>query len=62
MPNTLLEPSRRVVLAAVGALSALQSVARASSGYFSADAIRPFRIGISEDALADLRRRIATTD
>ena len=64
MPNTLLEPSRRVVLAAaaaVGASSALQSVARASSDYFSADAIRPFRIEISEDALADLRRRIATT-
>jgi pimeloyl-ACP methyl ester carboxylesterase len=64
MPNTLFEPSRRTVLAgvaAVGASSALQSVARASSDYFPADAIRPFRIEIPEDALVDLRRRIAAT-
>ena len=64
MPNTLFEPSRRAVLAAVaavGASSALQTVAHASSDYFAADAIRPFRIEIPEDALVDLRRRIAGT-
>jgi pimeloyl-ACP methyl ester carboxylesterase len=64
MTKTLFEPSRRVLLAAaaaVGASSALQSVARASSDYFAADAVRPFRIEISEEALADLRRRILTT-
>jgi pimeloyl-ACP methyl ester carboxylesterase len=64
MPNPLFEPSRRAVLAAVaavGASSALQSVARASSDTFAADAIRPFRIEIPEDALVDLRRRIAGT-
>jgi hypothetical protein len=64
MTPKLFEPSRRVLLAAaaaVGASSALQSVARASSDYFAADAIRPFRIEISEDALADLRSRIART-
>jgi pimeloyl-ACP methyl ester carboxylesterase len=64
MPNTLFEPSRRAVLAAVaavGASSTLQSVARASSDYFPADAIRPFRIEIPEDALVDLRRRITGT-
>jgi pimeloyl-ACP methyl ester carboxylesterase len=64
MQNTLFEPSRRVLLAAaaaVGASSALQSVARASSDYFAADAIRPFRIDFPEDALVDLRRRIAAT-
>jgi pimeloyl-ACP methyl ester carboxylesterase len=64
MPNTLFEPSRRALLAAVaavGASSALQTVAHASSDYFAADAIRPFRIEIPEDALVDLRRRIAGT-
>src|ERR1700678_1377937 len=64
MPNTLFEPSRRAVLAAVaavGASSALQTVAHASSHYFAPDAIRPFRIEIPEDALVDLRRRIAGT-
>ena len=64
MPNTLFEPSRRAVLAAavaVRAPSALQSVARASSHTFAADAIRPFRIAIPEDALVDLRRRIVGT-
>jgi pimeloyl-ACP methyl ester carboxylesterase len=64
MPNTLFEQSRRAVLAAVaaaGASSALQSVARASSDTFAADAIRPFRIAIPEDALVDLRRRIVGT-
>jgi pimeloyl-ACP methyl ester carboxylesterase len=64
MPNTLFEQSRRAVLAAVaaaGASSALQSVARASSDTFAADAIRPFRIEIPEDALVDLRRRIVGT-
>jgi hypothetical protein len=63
MTNTLFEPSRRVVLAAaaaVGASSALQSVARASSDYFAADAMRPFRIETSENTLVDLRRRIIT--
>jgi pimeloyl-ACP methyl ester carboxylesterase len=64
MPSTLFEPSRRIVLAAVaavGASSALQSVARASSDYPAVDAIRPFRIEIPEDALVDLRRRIVGT-
>ena len=64
MPNTLFEPSRRAVVAAavaVRAPSALQSVARASSHTFAADAIRPFRIAIPEDALVDLRRRIVGT-
>jgi pimeloyl-ACP methyl ester carboxylesterase len=63
MPSTLFEPTRRVVLAAaaVGASSALQSVARASSDYFAADVIRPFRIEIPEDALVDLRGRIGGT-
>src|SRR6202453_5263665 len=64
MPNTLFEQSRRAVLAAVaavGASSTLQSVARASSHTFAADAIRPFRIAIPEDALVDLRRRIVGT-
>jgi Epoxide hydrolase N terminus len=64
MTRTLFEPSRRVVLggaAAVGASSALQSVARAGLNYFAADAIRPFRIEVSEETLADLRRRIVAT-
>jgi pimeloyl-ACP methyl ester carboxylesterase len=64
MPSTLFEPSRRTVLAAVaavGASSAVQSIARASSDYLAADAIRPFRIEVPEDALLDLRRRIVGT-
>ena len=55
-------PSARdlVVPAAAGA-SVLPVSARASSDASSADAVRPFRVDVPEDALVDLRRRIATT-
>src|SRR5271155_1986510 len=44
--------------AAVGAASLIPAAARAVT---QDDAIRPFHVDVPEDALADLRRRIATT-
>ncbi len=44
--------------AAMGGSSARQAKAKTGGG---ADAIRPFRVHISDEALADLKRRIAAT-
>ncbi|HEX9169256.1 MAG TPA: alpha/beta fold hydrolase [Roseiarcus sp.] len=55
------DPTRRDVLvaaAAAGASGGFPSAARASS---EDDAIRPFQVDVPEDALIDLRRRIAMT-
>jgi pimeloyl-ACP methyl ester carboxylesterase len=57
-------PTRRDLLftaAAVGTASAFPSAARAAAESAEANAIRPFRIDVPEDALVDLRRRIAAT-
>jgi pimeloyl-ACP methyl ester carboxylesterase len=54
-------PTRRRLLvtsAAVGAFSALPAQLRAAS---ETNAIRPFRINIPEEQIADLRRRVAAT-
>jgi len=54
-------PDRRTLLAgsaAAGAASLLTGAGRAAA---EADAIRPFRVNIPEEALVDLRRRIAAT-
>jgi pimeloyl-ACP methyl ester carboxylesterase len=63
------EPSRRTVLAATAALgafslaaSAVPGIAAPAPGAAEGDAaIRPFRIDVPEEALADLRRRLAAT-
>jgi pimeloyl-ACP methyl ester carboxylesterase len=57
-------PTRRdllVTAAAVGAAGAFPSAVGAASESIEANAIRPFRIDVPEDALVDLRRRIAAT-
>jgi pimeloyl-ACP methyl ester carboxylesterase len=54
-------PNRRDVLAATAAAGALllnQEIVEAADGK---DAIRPFRVSVSEEKLVDLRRRIAAT-
>jgi pimeloyl-ACP methyl ester carboxylesterase len=61
MPATSSSLTRRSVLiasAAAGALSLLPTQARAAA---KNDAIRPFRVNVPEEALVDLRRRIAAT-
>jgi pimeloyl-ACP methyl ester carboxylesterase len=62
--------TRRTVLAATAAAGAIGLAAAASTGVFGAaepgevsedKAIRPFRIDIPEEAILDLRRRVAAT-
>jgi pimeloyl-ACP methyl ester carboxylesterase len=68
MDNTP-EPNRRAVLAAAAAAGAFglaataapSTAAGAASAVEADNAIRPFRVDIPEDALLDLRRRVATT-
>ncbi|RWN51771.1 epoxide hydrolase [Mesorhizobium sp.] len=61
MPASSPSLTRRSLLAAsaaTGALSLLPAMARAS---VDSEAVRPFRAGIPEEAIVDLRRRLATT-
>jgi pimeloyl-ACP methyl ester carboxylesterase len=62
--------TRRTVLAATAAAGAIGLAASASAGVFGAaepgkgsedTAIRPFRVDIPEEAIVDLRRRVAAT-
>ena len=58
------DPTRRdllVAAAAAGVSSTLTGAASAISAASENDAIRPFRVDVPEDALVDLRRRIAMT-
>jgi pimeloyl-ACP methyl ester carboxylesterase len=58
MSDTPLAPTRRGVLAASAAVAALAFTSTAAR----ADAtIRPFRVSVTDEALLDLRQRIATT-
>jgi pimeloyl-ACP methyl ester carboxylesterase len=64
MSNAFSEPTRRdllVAAAAAGASTGFASAARAASDASGDEAIRPFRVDVPEDALVDLRRRIAVT-
>jgi pimeloyl-ACP methyl ester carboxylesterase len=64
MSKALSEPTRRdllVAAAAAGASGGLPGAARAASEASGDDAIRPFRVDVAEEALVDLRRRIAMT-
>jgi pimeloyl-ACP methyl ester carboxylesterase len=63
-------PTRRSVLAAAAAAGALGLATSASTGIFGSaqaegaapgNAIRPFRIAVTEEQLVDLRRRVAAT-
>ncbi|RWI29468.1 epoxide hydrolase family protein [Mesorhizobium sp.] len=61
MPASSPSLTRRSLLAAsaaTGALSLLPAMARAS---VDSDAVHPFRVDIPEEAIVDLRRRLATT-
>jgi pimeloyl-ACP methyl ester carboxylesterase len=65
MDNTS-EPNRRAVLAATAAAGALGLAASAAAAPApgaaeEANAIRPFRINVREEALVDLRRRLTQT-
>jgi len=53
--------TRRSILSATAAVSALAFAPSALRAAKAGDAIRPFRIDIPAAALADLRRRIAAT-
>jgi hypothetical protein len=53
--------TRRDVLVAAAAAGASTGFPSAASEASEDDAIRPFRIDVPEDALVDLRRRIAMT-
>jgi pimeloyl-ACP methyl ester carboxylesterase len=58
------EPTRRdllVAAAAAGASSGFPSAARATSEASADESIRPFHVRIPDEALVDLRRRIAAT-
>ena len=58
------EPTRRdllVAAAAAGASSGFPSAARATSETSADESIRPFHVRIPDEALVDLRRRIAAT-
>ena len=61
------EPNRRTVLAATAAAGALSFAGSAAAAPAQAGAtqgestIRPFRINIPDEALVDLRRRVAAT-
>ena len=61
--NDMFEPNRRTVLAAAGAfsLAAATSARAAAPASEGAEEIRPFRIEIPQEALVNLRRRIAAT-
>ena len=64
MSKAFSEPTRRDLIVAAAAASAsggFPGAARAASESSGADAIRPFQVDIPEDALVDLRRRIAAT-
>ena len=64
MFTLLSAPTRRgllVAAAAAGASSVLSATPGQASEGAGTDAIRPFHIDVSEDALVDLRRRIAMT-
>src|SRR5215212_2529105 len=53
--------TRRCVLASSAAVGAASLVSTHLASAAGSDAIRPFRIGFPEEALVDLRRRIAAT-
>jgi pimeloyl-ACP methyl ester carboxylesterase len=57
--DNMSEPNRRTVLAATAAPGA--AAPKRSDATEGDDGIRPFRIDITEEALVDLRRRIAAT-
>ncbi len=57
MTSSLLEPSRRHLIAAAGALTLLAGRPTTASD----NAIRPFKINVPDADLADLRRRILAT-
>jgi pimeloyl-ACP methyl ester carboxylesterase len=64
MSKAFSEPTRRDLIVAAAAASAsggFPGAAHAASESSGADAIRPFQVDVPEDALVDLRRRIAAT-
>jgi pimeloyl-ACP methyl ester carboxylesterase len=64
MRTTFSSPSRRSLLiaaAAAGASTVLPSTARAASEAVENAAIRPFHVDFPEEALVELRRRVAAT-
>src|ERR1700722_7053586 len=58
MSDTPLAPTRRGVLAASAAVAALAFTSTAAR---AGATLRPFRVSVTDEALLDLRQRIATT-
>jgi hypothetical protein len=61
MTTDSLFPSRRDVLAASAAASVASLLPAAHAAAEDVNAIRPFRVNIPDEAIADLRRRLAAT-
>lgn len=61
MPAIALSPTRRELFAAAAAADALNLLPEALRAAAADASIRPFRISVPEETLADLRRRIAAT-
>jgi hypothetical protein len=61
MSSTPLAPDRRSLLAATTAAAASSLLPTAAGAETEDGAIRPFRISFSDEALVDLRRRLAAT-
>ena len=61
MPTPHSMPTRRGTLAATAAAGVTSLMPGQSYSATESDAVRPFRVSVPEDALVDLRRRIAAT-
>jgi pimeloyl-ACP methyl ester carboxylesterase len=61
MPVTSLSPTRRDLLAASAAAAAIGLLPATPRAEAKAGAIRPFHINVPEEAIVDLRRRLAAT-
>jgi hypothetical protein len=61
MSETQPSPDRRQVLAASAAVAASSLIGASAQAATTSEAVRPFRIEISEADLVDLRRRIVAT-
>jgi pimeloyl-ACP methyl ester carboxylesterase len=61
MPAPCLSLTRRSVLAGMAAASGLRALPARARGEIGSEAIQPFRVDVPEEAVADLRRRLAAT-
>jgi len=60
-PTSLSTPTRRELLAATAAAGAMSMLAGTRSAEANGDGLSPFNVNFPEEALDDLRRRVAAT-